>query len=287
MMRSTLRWLMRWFCWRIFWAMTAGEEAGSRKRQRMTRRTTGSVRRGCRANLLGDGKRSCRKSQGPPRLSVGFPKILEPTTQQRATDGQQVFGAFARPQHAGLFEAQIEQHRLAPIAGMLFAGSSRGFGLGQLRVVEQLFQPARAVGFKGRQPLTLQGREVPDPLGRQAAQTLERLGEVGRQNRWNFFFKLRALPFPGGLLGQFGVAAGQCLETGVSLDGLSDKGQFLGADTLAVVPAIFVALQQVVGALGEDPAGAWALVGLLAEVAADHGIDAGHLLEELGSFLLA
>ena len=45
-------------------------------------------------------------------------------------------------------------------------------------------------------------------------------------------------------------------------------------------------LQQVVGALGEEASGAFSTVGLLAEMAADHGVDTGHLLEELSPLLL-
>ncbi len=72
----------------------------------------------------------------------------------------------------------------------------------------------------------------------------------------------------------------------MSLDGLGDELQFLRADALAVVLALFMALQQVVGALGQNASGAFAVVGLLAQVAADHRIDAGHLLEDLSPFLL-
>jgi hypothetical protein len=88
------------------------------------------------------------------------------------------------------------------------------------------------------------------------------------------------------LLGEFGVPAGQCLEPGVSRNGLGDERQFLRADALAVVFSIRVALQQVIGAMSEEASGALALIDLLAEMAADHGIDAGHFLEELSSFLL-
>ncbi len=88
------------------------------------------------------------------------------------------------------------------------------------------------------------------------------------------------------MLSQFGVTAGQFLEAGVSRDGLGDKLQFLGTDALAVVLATLVALQQVVGALGEEASRALSAVGLLAEMAADHAIDAGHLLKDLSPFLL-
>jgi uncharacterized protein YidB (DUF937 family) len=88
------------------------------------------------------------------------------------------------------------------------------------------------------------------------------------------------------LLGEFGVAAGQFLEAGVSLDGLGDKLQFLRADALAVVFAVLVALQQGIRAVGEEAASAFAVIGLLTEMAADHGIDTGHLLEDLSPLLL-
>ena len=61
------------------------------------------------------------------------------------------------------------------------------------------------------------------------------------------------------MLGEFRVTAGQFLEAGVSLDGLGDERQFLRADALAVVFAVFMALEQVVGALGQEAPGAWAL----------------------------
>jgi hypothetical protein len=88
------------------------------------------------------------------------------------------------------------------------------------------------------------------------------------------------------LLGEFGVPAGQFLEACVSLDGMGDERQFLQANALAVVFSILVALQQVIGAMSEEASGALALIDLLAEVAADHRIDAGHFLEDLSSFLL-
>ena len=100
------------------------------------------------------------------------------------------------------------------------------------------------------------------------------------------FFNLRGLAFPSGLLGELRVTAGQFLEAGVSFDGLGDERQFFRADALAVVFAVLVALQQVIGAVGENACGAFALIGLLAEMATDHGIDTGHLLEELSSLLL-
>lgn len=78
----------------------------------------------------------------------------------------------------------------------------------------------------------------------------------------------------------------QFLETGMSLDGLRNEFEFVGSDTLAVVFAVFMALEQMVGALSEQASTAVALVGLLAETAANHGVDGGHLLEDLSSFLL-
>jgi hypothetical protein len=88
------------------------------------------------------------------------------------------------------------------------------------------------------------------------------------------------------LLGELGVAAGQFPETGMALDGLRDERQFLRANALAVVLSILVALQQVIGAMSEEASSALALIDLLAEMAADHGVDAGHFLEDLSSFLL-
>jgi hypothetical protein len=88
------------------------------------------------------------------------------------------------------------------------------------------------------------------------------------------------------LLGQFGVTARQFLEPGVARDGMGDERQFLRADALAVVFALFMALEQGVGALGQEAPGALALVSLLAQMAPDHGIDTGHLLEDLRPFML-
>jgi hypothetical protein len=101
-----------------------------------------------------------------------------------------------------------------------------------------------------------------------------------------FFFNLRGLPLPGQLFGQFGVATGQFLEAGMTLDRSGNEIQFVGGNTLAVVSAAFVALQQMVGALGEDAPSPLATVGLLAEMAADHRVDSSHLLKDLSSFLL-
>jgi len=73
---------------------------------------------------------------------------------------------------------------------------------------------------------------------------------------------------------------GQFLETGVSLHPRGDSVQFLSSDPLAVVFAIFPALQQKVRALGEGLIAAFFFIGLLADMAADHAIDAGHLIED-------
>jgi hypothetical protein len=66
-----------------------------------------------------------------------------------------------------------------------------------------------------------------------------------------------------------------------------DNGlQFIGSDPLAVVLAVFAALQEEVRALRHGLAAALDLIGLLADMAADHAVDAGHFFEDAGAFLL-
>lgn len=72
----------------------------------------------------------------------------------------------------------------------------------------------------------------------------------------------------------------------MALDGLGDELQLVGADPLAVIFAVLMALQQMVGALGQGASGAAAPIGLLAKMAADHGIDTCHLLEDPGTLVL-
>jgi hypothetical protein len=55
---------------------------------------------------------------------------------------------------------------------------------------------------------------------------------------------------------------------------------------LAVVPALFAALQQVIRAVGEGPVAALDLIGLLTDTATDHAVDVGHFFEDAGAFLL-
>ena len=68
--------------------------------------------------------------------------------------------------------------------------------------------------------------------------------------------------------------------------GLHDELQLIGTDPLAVIPALFPPLQQVIGAVGEGLATALDLIGLLADMAADHTVDVRHLFEDAGPFLL-
>lgn len=72
----------------------------------------------------------------------------------------------------------------------------------------------------------------------------------------------------------------------MGLDARDDGLEFIGRDPLAVVLAVFPALEQVVGALGNGLALAPELVGLLAEVAANHLVDLGDLLQDASPFLL-
>jgi hypothetical protein len=72
----------------------------------------------------------------------------------------------------------------------------------------------------------------------------------------------------------------------MAFDGGGDKVQFLSADALAVVLALFAALQQVVRPLGYGLAAPLDLEGLLADVAADHTVDVSHFFEDAGAFLL-
>jgi hypothetical protein len=76
------------------------------------------------------------------------------------------------------------------------------------------------------------------------------------------------------------------LEASVAFDGRGDRLQFLGADALAVVLAVFAPLQQVVRALSYRLAAALDMEGLLADVAANHAVNVGHIVEEAGAFLL-
>ena len=76
------------------------------------------------------------------------------------------------------------------------------------------------------------------------------------------------------------------MEPGMSLDGLGDEPQLLVADALAVVGAVFVPLEDVIGAIGDGACRALSLKVLLAEMATDHGVDAPDFLKDLGAFLL-
>lgn len=72
----------------------------------------------------------------------------------------------------------------------------------------------------------------------------------GLRESLELFFNLRALAFPGELLGQFRIAMGQLYKPGMSLDGFCDELQVPGAYTLAVVGAVFVSLKAVVRPIG-------------------------------------
>ena len=72
----------------------------------------------------------------------------------------------------------------------------------------------------------------------------------------------------------------------VGLDSGDNGLPFVGADALAVVFAVFPALQQEVGALGDGLAAALDCIGLLTDMAADQVVDGGHFFEDAGAFLL-
>jgi hypothetical protein len=55
---------------------------------------------------------------------------------------------------------------------------------------------------------------------------------------------------------------------------------------LAVVPAFFTALQEVVRALSHSAPAGLNLIGLLADVAADHAVDVSHFFQNTSPFLL-
>jgi hypothetical protein len=76
------------------------------------------------------------------------------------------------------------------------------------------------------------------------------------------------------------------LEAVVAFNGLDDEIQFIGSHPLTVVPAVFTALQEVVGALSHGARAALDLIGLLTDMATDHAVDMSHCFEEAGAFLL-
>ena len=65
-----------------------------------------------------------------------------------------------------------------------------------------------------------------------------------------------------------------------------NRFQFIGSDPLAIIFAVFASLQEVVRALSHSLAAALNLIGLLADVAADHAVDLSHFFEDMGTFLL-
>ena len=76
------------------------------------------------------------------------------------------------------------------------------------------------------------------------------------------------------------------MEPVVAFDGLKNEFQFIGSDSLAVVPAVFTALQEVVRPLRHRALAALNLIGLLTQVAADHAVNVSHFIEDAGAFLL-
>lgn len=80
-------------------------------------------------------------------------------------------------------------------------------------------------------------------------------------------------------LGQFHIAF-----VGQDLGG--HEFHLLVVDALALIASVLVALQHVVGALDNGLAVALNSIGLGADMAADHVVDASHFLEEVSSLLL-
>ena len=72
----------------------------------------------------------------------------------------------------------------------------------------------------------------------------------------------------------------------MAFDGGDNRLQFIGPDPLAIVLAVLAALQEVVRALSHRLAATVDLIGLLADVAADHAINVSHFFENTGTFLL-
>src|ERR1039457_3444290 len=61
---------------------------------------------GCRANALeGEGESLRGEGQGLSRATMRLPKVVEPATEQGATNGEQMEGPLAAPKHAGKFES--------------------------------------------------------------------------------------------------------------------------------------------------------------------------------------
>lgn len=94
------------------------------------------------------------------------------------------------------------------------------------------------------------------------------------------------MTIPGQLLGQFRIAAGQFHKPGMSQDPLGDELHFIEADTLAVVGAVLVPLQEVIGSVRGAAGGPLWFEGLLTEMAADHGVYLGDLPKDLITLLL-
>src|SRR5207253_8548466 len=101
-----------------------------------------------------------------------------------------------------------------------------------------------------------------------------------------FFFNFWLLLIPGGLFGEGHVTLGQLLKVMITLDGRDDGLDFLLGHTLAVIFAILAALQNEVRPLREVPAAASDLISLFTDVAANHKVDATHLVEDFGPLLL-
>src|ERR1041385_6548759 len=94
------------------------------------------------------------------------------------------------------------------------------------------------------------GRQGPPTPGSRAGSGRARFAGSRPPEAPELFFNVRGLLVPGHLLGQRGVAPGQLLETVIRLNPGDNGLQFVRSDALAVVFAVFAALQEVVGALG-------------------------------------
>lgn len=87
------------------------------------------------------------------------------------------------------------------------------------------------------------------------------------------------------MLGQAGIAFSQRLKASMAFDPGHNGLQFVGSNPLAIVFALFPALQQEVGTLGDGLCASFDFEGLLADMAADHAINLGHLFKDTCAFL--
>ncbi len=154
---------------------------------------------------------------------------------------------------------------------------------GRAGVVEMFFQESGAVVLRAANKSRLVAAKSPTPESRAGS---GRARFQGRPPEGPELFDVRGLLLPGHLFGQGGITLGQLLEAGIGMDSCDNGLGLIGSDALAVVFAVLPPLQEEVGALGEGLACASDAKGLLADMAADHLVDASHFFENAGTFLL-